>query len=151
MHAAKKSVTMRETTGNIWDYLGRAVIAITTNGSVDRNGDAVFGRGCAMQALAYLPDLKQRLGRLLRESGNHVHDLGDGIVSFPVESTPWENPDPRLIARSARELRDLADLSGWELVVVPRPGCGGGGLDWREVRPLLESELDDRFLVITIS
>lgn len=140
---------MREITGNIWDYLGGAIIAITTNGVVAGNGDAVFGAGCARQALAHFPDLKERLGRLLREAGNHVHCLGDGMVSFPVEATPWENPDPRLIARSARELRELADRHGWETVVVPRPGCGGGGLDWREVRPLLEEAFDDRFLVIS--
>lgn len=103
---------MRETTGNIWDYRGRAIITITTNGRVDRNGAAVFGRGCARQALDFYPDLRERLGLLLRSSGNHVHDLGDGIATFPVEETPWENPDPRLIARSARELRELADRLG---------------------------------------
>src|SRR6266702_2859187 len=143
--------TMHELTGNIWDYLGSAVVAITTNGTVSRSGNALFGKGCARQALGYFPDLPQRLGKLLRERGNHVHWLGDGIVSFPVEETPWENPDPRLISRSARELRELADLHGWTAVVVPRPGCGGGGLDWREVRPLLEELFDDRFSVITVS
>lgn len=140
---------MRETTGNIWDYLGSAIIAITTNGTVARSGDAVFGRGCARQALVYFPDLKHRLGVLLRETGNHVHYLGDGIVSFPVEESPWENPDPRLIARSAIELRELADRNGWVTIVVPRPGCGGGELAWPDVRPLLEKVFDDRFLVIT--
>ncbi len=141
---------MRETTGNIWDYVGCAVIVVTTNGMVAGSGAAVLGRGCARQAAARYPDLALRLGELLRERGNHVHDLGDGIVSFPVEETPWENPDPRLIARSAAELRDLADLRGWRTVVVPRPGCGGGGLDWRDVRPLLASRFDDRFIVITV-
>lgn len=140
---------MRECTGNIWDYLGGAVIAITTNGAVSRSGAAQLGRGCARQALDLFPDLPQRLGRLLRERGNHVHWLEGGLVSFPVEETPWENPDPHLIARSARELRELADCHGWTKVVVPRPGCGGGGLDWREVRPLLEKAFDDRFIVIT--
>jgi hypothetical protein len=142
---------MRETTGNIWDYLGDAVVAITTNGTVSRGGDAQLGKGCARQARGFFPDLPQRLGRLIREGGNHAHWLGDGLVSFPVEETPWENPDPRLIARSARELRELADRHGWRAVVVPRPGCGGGGLDWREVRPLLADIFDDRFIVITAS
>ena len=140
---------MRETTGDIWDYVGSAVIVITTNGAVAGNGAAVFGRGCARQAASRFPGLAQRLGTLLREQGNHVHDLGDGIVSFPVEETPWENPDLRLIGRSARELRDMADRRGWRSIVVPRPGCGGGGLDWREVRPLLANVFDDRFIVIT--
>ena len=139
---------MRETTGNIWDYRGKAVIVITTNGSVDRNGAAVIGRGCARQAIIFHPDLRERLGRLLREGGNHVHDVGNGLATFPVEETPWENPDPRLIARSAWELREMADQLGWREVIVPRPGCGGGGLDWRSIRPLLEQEFDDRFLLI---
>jgi hypothetical protein len=140
---------MRETSGNIWDYLARATIVITTSGLVSGSGSAQFGAGCARQALAFYPDLPQLLGRLIRAGGNHVHYLGDGIVSFPVEDTPWENPDPRLIARSARELRELADRHGWQELIVPRPGCGSGGLDWREVRPLLEKELDDRFTIIT--
>lgn len=140
---------MRETTGNIWDYLGKAIIVITTNGMVTAKGEAVCGRGVARQARQRFPELTRRLGQLLLERGNHVHSLGDGLVSFPVEESPWANPDLRLIKRSARELRELADVSGWHMVVVPRPGCGGGGLAWQDVAPLLSSCLDDRFLVIS--
>ena len=141
--------TMNEITGNIWDFLGRAIIAITTNGAVTKQGKAVFGRGCARQAQERFPDLPLRLGLLLVEQGNHVVSLGSGLVTFPVEETPWALPDYGLIRRSARELRELADREGWEKVVVPRPGCGGGGLDWREVRPLLAEYFDERFTVIT--
>ncbi len=140
---------MHEITGDIWDFLGRAVIAITTSGFVTKRGTAVFGRGCARQAQERFPDLPLRLGRLLASRGNHVAALGPGLVSFPVEETPWALPDCRLIRRSARELRELADGEGWGMIVVPRPGCGGGGLDWREVRPLLAEHFDDRFYVIT--
>jgi len=143
-------VTMRETTGNIWDYRERGVIAITTNGSTTRQGEAILGTGCARQAGELFPDLRARLGALLRTEGNRVHDLGNGLVTFPVEETPWSLPDLTLIARSARQLRSLANRSGWQLVVVPRPGCGGGGLSWKDVRPLLEPWFDERFLVITM-
>lgn len=139
---------MIEVTGDIWEHLGSAVIAITTNGSLTRDGRAVLGRGVARQALVHLPDLPQRLGILIAARGNHVHDLGEGVVSFPVEETAWSLPDPRLIARSARELRDRADLEGWERIVVPRPGCGGGGLNWKDVAPLLTAVFDGRFMVI---
>ena len=140
---------MTEIVGNIWDYTGRAVIAVTTNGYVTREGKVVLGSGCARQAGELFPGLPVSLGRLLRERGNHVHCLGDGVVSFPVEETPWSAPDLHLISRSARELLDLADAAGWGRIVVPRPGCGGGGLDWKEVKPILEKYFDERFYVIT--
>lgn len=139
---------MREIGGDIWEYRGRAIIALTTNGSLTRDGRAVVGRGVARQALVYLPDLPWRLGALLQAGGNHVHALGEGLVSFPVEETAWSLPDLQLIARSAAELRRLADERSWELIVVPRPGCGGGGLHWADVRPCLAGVFDDRFLVI---
>jgi hypothetical protein len=141
---------MVEISGDIWDYMGRAIIAVTTNGLVTRKGSAVLGRGCARQAQQRFPDLPLHLGRLLLEHGNHVLPLGNGLVSFPVEESPWSVPDLLLIRRSAGELLELANREGWSRIVVPRPGCGGGGLDWKEVRPLLAEFFDNRFLVITM-
>lgn len=106
-------------------------------------------RGCGRQAKERFPDLPRRLGALILARGNHVFDLGDGLFSFPVEHGPFEVPDLRLIERSCRELVALADEQGWRRVVLPRPGCGGGGLEWRQVEPLLERYLDSRFHVIT--
>lgn len=139
---------MIEVIGNIWEYLGKGIIVITTNGSLTRDGRAILGRGCARQAGERFPDLPQILGELIKTKGNHVHDLGNGLVSFPVEDSAWSLPDLRLIARSAAELCDLADREGLEFVVVPRPGCGGGGLHWPEVRPMLLARFDHRFTVI---
>lgn len=140
---------MLEALGDIWEYSDASVIVITTNGSLTRDGRAIFGHGVARQAALRFPDLAGNLGRLLAERGNHVFDLGCGLVSFPVEETPWSLPDLRIIARSAQELRQLADDSGWQQILVPRPGCGGGGLAWEAIKPLLEPSFDDRFVVIT--
>ncbi|MDD2733363.1 MAG: ADP-ribose-binding protein [Desulfuromonadaceae bacterium] len=140
---------MLEIAGEIWAYAATSIIVITTNGSLTPDGRAIFGRGVARQAALHSPGLAHKLGRLLNEKGNHVLDLGDGIVTFPVEETPWSLPDPRLIARSAQELRQLTDLSGWQKIIVPRPGCGGGGLAWEDVKPLLEPWFDERFVVIS--
>lgn len=140
---------MIEIKGNLWEYFGTAIVAVTTNGLVAKSGKAVLGNGCAREAGERIPGLAARLGTLLTERGNHVQDLGDGIVNFPVEHSPYENPDLKLIERSTKELVALADEKSWKMVVVPRPGCGGGGLSWKEVKPLLEKYLDDRFLVIT--
>jgi hypothetical protein len=140
---------MMEIQGNLWKHYGTAIIAVTTNGLVSKNGKAVLGNGCARQAGERFPELARTLGTLLVEQGNHVMYLGNGIVNFPVEHTPFENPDLRLIERSTQELVALTEAMGWEKVVVPRPGCGGGGLSWKEVKPVLEKYFDDRFLVIT--
>jgi hypothetical protein len=110
----------------------------------------VIGRGCARQALEYFPDLAEDLGRLLQKQAARVHDLGYGLVAFPVEETAWSLPDLRLIRQSAQQLRDLADENGWSRVIVPRPGCGGGGLDWHAVKPVLLEHFDERFYVINM-
>ena len=140
---------MLEIEGNIWAYAAKSVIAITTNGSLTSDGRAIFGRGVAKQAALRYPELAHKLGSLLKDKGNHVFDLGNGIVSFPVEETPWSLPDLRIIASSAEELRQLADFTGWHKIIVPRPGCGGGGLAWKDVKPQLEPWFDERFVVIS--
>lgn len=139
---------MQEQQTDIWSFWGRAVLAITTNGSVTRDGRSIPGRGVARAAAERFPELRQRLGALLASGGNHVYEILPGLVSFPVEETPFSPPDRRLIRRSAEELRQLADRQGWQRIVVPRPGCGGGGLHWQEVRPLVADLFDERFIVV---
>ncbi len=96
------------------------------------------------------PELLKTLGTLIRHHGNHVFDLGHQIVSFPVEEDPYQVPDMCLIDQSCRELVELADYKGWQKIVVPRPGCGGGGLEWSEVRTILLRHFDERFHIITV-
>ena len=140
---------MLEIEGDIWEQSDADAVVITTNGSLTPDGRAIFGRGVARQAALKFPGLAEKLGRTLRDQGNHVFDLGNGIITFPVEETPWSLPDPRIIARSAGELRALADNSGLQRIIVPRPGCGGGGLAWKDVKPLLVPWLDERFRIIS--
>ncbi len=83
---------MAEISGNIWDWLSKSVIAVTTNGHVTPDGKVALGRGCPRQAQEHFPDLACCLGSLLSEKGNHVHCLAEGIVSFPVEETPGPLP-----------------------------------------------------------
>ncbi len=139
---------MLEQQTDIWSFWGTAVIVITTNGSITHDGRSIPGQGVARQAAARFPELRQHLGILLRTGGNHVYEILPGLVSFPVEETPFSQPDKALIRQSAVELRRLADQHHWQQIVVPRPGCGGGGLRWQEVRPLLEDLFDDRFIVV---
>lgn len=141
---------MKEIHGDLWDYHRQGlVVAITTGGLVEPGGLCAMPRGCARQARDRFEGLAWILGQQILACGNHVFDLGQRIVSFPVENSPFEVPDIRLIERSCRELVELTDFKGWQQVVVPRPGCGCGGLLWPEVKPKLEKIFDARFLIIS--
>ncbi|PLX93307.1 MAG: ADP-ribose-binding protein [Desulfuromonas sp.] len=139
---------MKEILGDLWSFRGKAVLAITTGGKVDCQGRGMMLRGCARQARDLFPGLEERLGAHLLQHGNHVGLIDEGVIAFPVAEDPWSWPEPALIRRSADELSALADRIGWAKVILPRPGCGTGGLLWHEVKPLLLPRLDDRFWVI---
>jgi len=145
---------MKELFGDLWDLTPRAdALCITTNGTITNSGRGVMGRGLAYQAKQRYPGLEYRLGKLLKEGGNHVHILrtvSPILISFPVKHLWEQKADPLLIVRSAQELVALADEKGWTNIVLPRPGCGNGGLTWNEVRPLLEPFLFDRFTVVEL-
>lgn len=55
-----------------------------------------------------------------------------------------------LIFESAIQLVALANEFGWKRIIVPRPGCGAGGLKWESVRPILFPIFDDRFIIVHI-
>ena len=57
--------------------------------------------------------------------------------------------DLNIIADSARGLVALVNHLGYHNVVLPRPGCGAGELNWEDVSPILNRILDDRFSCIT--
>jgi hypothetical protein len=140
---------MLEASGNIWDYEADAIV-ITTNGTTKKDGSAVMGRGVAEQAKESFPGIDRTLGELLEQYGLQVHLVwqNPNIVAFPVKRDWWEKASLGLIARSALELVELADVMNWTTVIMPRPGCGNGRLRWQDVSKVLSDILDDRFVVV---
>lgn len=145
---------MREVKGDLFSFPAD-VKCITTNGFVKKNGECVMGRGCAKEARDKFPGIASLLGTYIRLHGNHVHDLGvhdnTHILSFPVKHRWNEQADPQLIAQSAAELDAWVNVNfdyKDAVILIPRPGCGNGGLKWDDVRPILEPILDDRFIII---
>lgn len=121
--------------GNIWDYhkQGR-VVAITTNGSVKKDGSAVLGCGIAKQAKELYPDLPRKLGEHIQHKKTELflYETPDKkvIICMPVKKEWYEVADLRLIKFSLRAMRSLPI----DHIYLPRPGCGAGNLHWPTVR-----------------
>ena len=142
---------MREVTGNLWSStIQRDITVITTNGVVKNNGEAVMGRGCALEAAQRFPGIARTLGILLNSMGNHVHELKPNLWTFPTKHD-WRDPSSiSLIKRSAEELVTKADADpSIKSVLIPRPGVGNGQLNWPDVKAVIEHILDDRFTIIS--
>lgn len=142
---------MREEAGSIWDYPADAIV-IPVNWTTKRNGDAVMGAGVAKQAAERWRGLPMLLGHWIEKAGPHVFwDRPSGepyIVCFPTKRD-WRQPsDVQLIEDGARQLATFGEYEGWKTIALPRLGCGLGGLDWPDVRPVLAKHLDDRFVVV---
>ncbi len=157
-------------------FFSRAdAICITTNGVIKKNGQAVMGRGVARIASSTWYGLSAMLGAHLKLDGNNVVRLTSGkkipylslprkrdplkvpvpydIVSFPVKHRWDEQADVKLIKKSCKQLKKLIERHGWERVLLPRPGCGNGQLDWKkDVRPIVKKYFgsDDRVVVVTL-
>jgi hypothetical protein len=66
-----------------------------------------------------------------------------------LESRP-QTASLGLIAQSAEQLAEFATLRyPNERILLPRPGCGNGGLAWEQVRPVLIDVLPDNVVVVT--
>ena len=145
---------MKEITGNIFDVDADA-ICVTTNGVVKSNGELVMGAGIAKQFAERYPWLPAIFGKLVKERGNVVSwdkergGLERFLVSFPTKEDWRDQASLFLIKASAKSLVKLANELQLDKVVLPRPGCGLGGLRWAVVKTVLEPILDDRFYVIT--
>lgn len=142
---------MIEVQGDLWEIPADAR-AVTTNGTVMSNGELVMGGGCALEAAQRYPSMPKRLGYLVNHWGNHCYMLVEDdnlVLSFPTKGDVSKPSIPELIEQSAKEA--VLHANEWHLnkVLIPRPGCGLGGLVWEDVRELLAPILDNRFYIVT--
>ena len=131
---------------------------VTTNGVIRKNGDAVLGKGQALEARKLVPGLEHQLGEYLRRYGNRafymgVHRVGEcltSLVTFPTKHHYRDNSDLDLIAESALQVKEIASKFQLTKVYLPPVGCGLGNLDYeKQVRPVLHQILDDdRFVIV---
>lgn len=139
---------------NIWNYVGRAdLICVTTNGMTKRDGTLVMGAGIALQARNLFPELGKLWGEHVRREGNipcfSFVQKGTVIASLPTKHDWRDKSDLALIEASVRSIERLCTKAYLTKNLLPPPGCGHGGLNWqKEVKPLLETILDERFYIV---
>jgi|APGre2960657404_1045060.scaffolds.fasta_scaffold64709_2 hypothetical protein len=139
---------MIEKRGDFWKCDGWKVIP--TNGVVRSCRDGfrlVMGAGVAAQALEIFPRLDKTWGDWVRRNGNIPCAIPQiYLVSFPIQHYLADPIDLALIRASALHLAEWACREDPEEIVLPRVSAGK---QWQQIRPLLESLLDDRFIVLS--
>lgn len=137
---------VQEMKGDLFEQKG--FIVIPTNGVVKSNGEAVMGKGVALTAAKMYPNLPQYLGQEITRKGNNVHYMFAGVIAFPTKEHYKDNSTLELIEKSTAQLKAMADERKMSNIFLPRVGCGLGGLQWKQVKSILQKYLDGRFTVI---
>jgi hypothetical protein len=145
---------MNEIKANLWDIHkdGWNAICCTCNYIVKTNGELVMGAGIAKQFKDKYPWLAKKWGDKVAK---HWHEDYDPQILITLMKQ-----QPHLIyVQTKRHFKDQSDLQliydsvellclmvytlGWKKVLLPRPGCTNGGLNWEnEVKPKLAPLLD---------
>lgn len=150
---------MLEARGNVWELECDALCILTNR--IVISDHLIMGAGVAKEAAERYPALPELWGEQTLKHRGHVFftwvDNGhatsnntDLLIAFPTKNHYKDPSPPGLVLESSVELMQLVDKLSLKRVLLPRPGCGKGGLNWEsEVRPLIAPVLDDRVVVVT--
>lgn len=140
---------MQEINGDIWELYDKGHYAvIMTNCSV-YHGKNPMGGGTALQAARKFVGIEEVYGQRIQKHGRKLQVFENArLIMFPTKTQLKSDADIATIEQSAQELRDFVDFMDIETMYLPRPGVGLGGLTWDEVKPVLESIFDHRFIIV---
>jgi len=128
---------------NLWDLRERNpqqnAVVVTINTCHKKNGDAVMGAGIAKEAAILFPTLPSLLGKCLRDSPNkHVWYWVENNLFLLVTKLDWRYPSNMNLLRTSLTAMSNIILPNDNLnILMPKIGCGLGGLNWNEVKPLI--------------
>lgn len=120
------------------------------------NTVGVMGKGVALEFKNRYPDMFQSYKALCDEKKLDVGKLvlwknsSKWVLLFPTKRH-WRNPSKmEYIEKGLMKFVENWDKLGANSIAFPRLGCGNGGLDWGDVRPLMEKYLNPLPLQILI-
>jgi len=147
---------MKEVIGDFWEYYNCNWKCIPTNLVVKDDGRAVMGAGLAKAARDKFFNIDLTLGRAIKDNPNkNILYLGTYIsinyYSFPTKNNWRDLSNFSLIEKSAIELKMLYDnMESKPKILLPKVGCGLGGLNWKDVKKILVPIFDnDDFIIIS--
>ncbi len=138
---------------NLWNFSPEIYYrVITTNGNIKNNGEAVMGKGIALQAKERYPSLPSELGERLKLYGNVVNVFSQfKIITFPTKNNWREKSTYELIKISCNNLSVLCRYLDIKKIVMPMVGCSNGGLRWSEVKKIIYEKLENSDIDVTIA
>ena len=132
-----------EMIGDIWNHTADdTYVVVTTNLETNKLGHAVMGTGIAKECKLKYPEIPSLLGDSIKSGHKGIVKFDQfNIIAFPTKYHWYYRSSPDLIINSASELKAVLDENPEMQIVMPRPGCGNGGLKWSAVKPLLDEIL----------
>lgn len=116
------------------------------------NTEGVMGKGIALEFKEAFPKNYElyreacKLGKLetgkmfIYETGNLTYP--HFIINFPTKKH-WRNPSKlEYIKSGLKDLENIIKKYKIKSIAIPPLGCGNGKLNWRDVKPLIESSID---------
>ena len=107
----------------------------------------VMGKGIALEFKNRYPEMFRRYQELCESNQLDIGRLflwrksEKWVLLFPTKKH-WRNPSKlEYIESGLQKFVENWDKLGAETVAFPRLGCGNGGLDWVDVKPLMEKYL----------
>lgn len=138
-------ITLVEMIGDIWNSYAadeHTYVIVTTNLKTNQYGHAIMGAGIAKECRLKFPEIPSLLGEQIKAGHKGIVKFDQfNVIAFPTKYDWKYRSSPDLITNSVIELKLMMDDNPEIKVVMPRPGCGNGGLKWSAVKPILDGIL----------
>ena len=137
---------LRFTQGNLLDAQAEAIVNTV-------NTVGVMGKGIALMFKARYPENyavyhaacktgEVQIGRMFVQPNKELAEPR-WLINFPTKKH-WRQPtEPDWIEAGLIALKEVILAKRIRSIALPALGCGNGGLDWADVRPMIETALGD--------
>jgi len=137
---------MRFTQGNLLDAKTEAVVnTVNTVGVMGKGIALMFKERFPKNYKAYVEACERgevQIGKMFVTSTDELEGP-QWIINFPTKKHWRQRTNLDWVRVGLKALKVVILEKGIRSIAIPPLGCGNGGLDWKVVRPLIESGLTD--------